>query len=369
MSYHPGRMGLAEGTALVFIILFPRVFLTAPANMVTIAASAGWWVDILAAIPAIIAVLIIRYVYQYVQGDIVNVAERLFGRMGAWLFSILGIIVFFTNAAILLRQFAENTLLTALPQIEFSFIVGWYAVVVALAAWFGLETLARGTYLLMPMSIFSLLAVLLLLVPYYDIYNLTPWVGKGILPSLKQTVLTAGINTGGLILMVVAPALQNLRTFTWASIFGIVSSVSIKGLSIMVFTMVFGVNGATEKILPFFEMARLVYLSRYVQRIESLFIILWVVVGVLGIAISIYMGTYFITRMLLLPTMRPLIPLSAYLIAQLAMMPPDIATVIRLDSLFVVTVFNAGLYLMPTAMLLAVLWHKRKGRAHSCSTG
>lgn len=369
MSFQPGRMGLAEGTALVFIILFPRVFLSTPAMMVDAAASAGWWTDILSGVPPIIAVLILRYVLKYVQGDFTSISKQLLGRPGFFLFNLLGIVIFFSNAVILIRQFAENTLLTALPYIEFSFIVGWYALMIALAAWFGLEVLARTTFILIPPSVLGLLAVLLLLIPFYDTYQLSPWVGYGIIPSLKHSFLSAGLNASGLLLIVVAPAMQDIRTFTWASIIGISCSIFLKSLSIMVFTMVFGVNGAPENTLPFYEMARLVYLGRYIQRIESLFILLWVIVGILGIAVSIYIATYLFTRMLNLPTMRPLIPLSCYLIAQLAMVPPDIDTAIRWDYYFVITMFNTGLYVMPIALLFGVFWHKRKRRSESCPAG
>jgi len=366
MSYQLGRMGIAEGMALVFILLLPRIFLTAPATNAAAVATAGWWMVIVSGFPAILSVIAWVYILQQTPGDFFSVSEELLGRVGAWLVTIVFIIVSFLNAALLLRQFAENTLLTALPQMEFSFIVGWYVFVAALGALLGLEALARGTYLLLPLSVFSLLLVLLLLAPNYDTYNLAPWQGYGLIPSLKYGMQTAGINIGALILVMVAPAMQNVRTFKWASIFGIMGSVLIKAISVMVFTMVFGVATASEKTLPFFDMARLVYLSRYLQRIEALFIILWVIVGLLGIAISLYIGTYLITRLLKLPALEPLIPLSAYIIAQLAMIPPDIATVIRLDGLVINNFFTAGLVAIPLLLLVASIVKAIKKGDASC---
>lgn len=366
MSYQPGRMGIAEGMSLVFIMLVPRIFLTAPANDIATAATAGWWVTIVAALPSVLTIIAWIYILQQIPGDFFSVAEKLLGRAGAWLVTIVFIVFFLLNAALMLRQFAENTLLTALPRIEFSFIVGWYAFVAALGALFGLEALARSTYLLLPISVFSLLLVLLLLVPNYDTYNLAPWQGYGLLPSLKRGMQQAGNNLGALILVMVAPAMQNIRTFKWASIFGIIGSIFVKALSGMVFIMVFGVAAASEKTLPFFEMARLVYLSRYFQRIESFFIILWVIAGLLGIAISLYMGSYLITRLLKLPALQPLIPLSAYLITQLAMMPPDIATTIRLDELVIVNFFTTALFAITPLLLVATALKAKKKGGKSC---
>lgn len=368
MSYQPGRMGIAEGLALVFIILLPRIFLTTPANDAAAVATAGWWMIIVSGLLTILTIIAWVYILQQTPGDLFSISEKLLGRIGAWLVSIICIVFFFLNAALLLRQFAENTLLTALPQMEFSFIISWYAFIAALGALLGLEALARGTYLLLPLSVFSLLIVLVLLAPNYDTYNLAPWQGYGLLPSLKHGIQNAGTNFGALILVIVAPAMQNVRTFKWASILGIMGCVLIKALSVLVFIMVFGVAVASEKTLPFFEMARLVYLSRYLQRIEALFIILWVIVGLLGIAISLYLGAYLITRLLKLPALQPIIPLSAYIIAQLAMIPPDIATVIRLDGFVIANVFTVGLVAIPLLLLIASIVKAIKKEGASCSS-
>lgn len=364
MSYQSGRMGIAEGMAIVFIMLFPRIFLTTPANTVHAATTAAWWVIIVAGLPAILAIFAWGYILKQTPGDLFSISEKLLGRAGAWLITIMGIMVSFIDAALMLRQFAENTLLTALPQVEFSFIVGWYAFIAALGAILGLEALARGTYLLLPMSVMGLLLVLLLLVPYYDIYNLTPWRGYGIITSLQTGIQLSGINIGGIILVIVFPAMQNIHTFKWASIFGVLLGTFIKALSFLIFIMVFGVATASEKTLPFFEMARLVYLNRYFQRIEALFIILWVIVGLLGIALSLYMGTFLITRLLKLPALQPLIPLSAYIVAQLSMLPPDIATVIRLDSFIISHFFTLALFINTLLLLIATIVKSKKRRLH-----
>lgn len=369
MSYQPGRMGIAEGMALVFIMLFPRIFLTTPANAVSATATAAWWVVIASGLPILLAIWVWIYILQQTPGDFVSVAEKLLGRAGAWLVTITAIAVSFIDSALMLRQFAENTLLTALPQVEFSFVIGWYAFIAALGAILGLEALARGSYLLLPLSVLGLLLVLLLLAPYYDVYNLAPWRGYGVITSLQNAIHRSGINIGGLILVIVSPAMQNIQTFKWASIFGVMSGLFIKAISILVFIMVFGVTTAGEKTLPFFEMARLVYLNRYLQRIEAVFIILWVIGGLLGIALSLYVGTYLITRLFNLPALQPLIPLSAYIVAQLAMLPPDIATVIRLDNFIVSNFFTLALFGITALLLTATIIKAKKRRPRHVPAG
>ncbi|MDF2876637.1 MAG: hypothetical protein K0R22_3320, partial [Sporomusa sp.] len=173
----------------------------------------------------------------------------------------------------------------------------------------------------------------------------------------------SGINFGVLLLFVLGPAFQNLRTIKRAALIGLGGSTLLKSLSIFVFTMVFGTKIALEKTIPFFEMARLVYLNRYVQRVESLFILLWVIAGIMSIAIDIYIAGYLITRIFNLTTVRPLIPSLALLVTGIAMIPPDIASVIRLDTIITLTLHNAGLYGIPLLLFTVTLFKGRKKKS------
>jgi hypothetical protein len=115
-----------------------------------------------------------------------------------------------------------------------------------------------------------------------------------------------------------------------------------------------------EKTLPFFEMSRLVYLSRYVQRIEALFIVIWVITGLLAIAINIFAALYLVARPLGLPSLRPLVPVMAMIVVNLAVIPHDIGAVVAADNSLVV-VLSVGVYggpLLLTAM--AYLKGRRK---------
>ncbi|MGI6092827.1 MAG: GerAB/ArcD/ProY family transporter [Veillonellaceae bacterium] len=367
MSYQPGNKGVAGGISLVIMLTFPFIFLTTPAQTVERGAGLAWLIPLLAAVPPISIVWGLSYVLSNFKGDLYTVSKILLGRVGAWLVTLYYISLFFLDAILLSRQFAENTLLTALPKAEFSVIILVYLGVAAVLCYAGLEAMVRANYIITPFSILALVLVLLLLAPYYNIYNLAPWQGTGLEKVIPSAFLVAGAQAGVLALIILAPNFQKLSSIKIAAVFGIGLSSMLKSATVLVFTLVFGVGAAQEKVLPFFEMARLVYLSRYIQRIESLFIVLWVIAGVLAIAINLYIGLYLITRLLNLPTLRPLIPIASILLAQAAMLPPDIATIIVLDGILITTYFNIGLYIIPSILIIAALLKKRKKEAIKCA--
>ena len=367
MSYHTGKMGVAAGISLVFLITFPYIFLTTPAQTVAIGAGLAWLIPLISGGPPIVMILGMLYAMKMFPGDLYTVCRKLIGRVGAWAVAVYYITMFFFDGVLLLRQFAENTLLTALPSIEFSLVIAIYIAVAGLLCYAGIEAIVRANYIIMPFGIFGLTLVLLLLAPFYNIYNILPWQGTGLENVIPAGFLFAGAQVGIFALVILAPSFQDKRTVRTAAIFGVGMSAVLKSMTVLVFSLVFNTVVAKEKVLPFFEMARLVYLSRYLQRIEALFIILWVILGVMAIAINFYMGLYLITRLLKLPTMRPLIPITGIILAETAMIPPDITTVIVLDELIITTYFNVGVYVIPTMLIIAALLKKKKRGATQCA--
>ncbi len=360
MSYQTGQMGIAEGIGLIFVITFAKVFLSLPAQSTDVGAGLAWLSSIISGMPVLGAALLLNYVYKWFPGDLYSISTQLLGRWGARLIALAYSGIFLSNAALLMRQFAENTLLTALPNAEFSFVILIYGAAAGILVYFGIEAIARSSYLLLPFIIGSMAAILLLLSPMYNVYHLTPWQGNGLGVVLKAGLLTAGVNIGALVPMILAISFQNFRTLNLCALFGLGSSLLIKGLFFVVYLMVFGVAFAQEKTLPFFEAARLVYLSRYLQRIEAIFILLWVIVGIISIAISIYIGLYLIVRLLDLPTMYPLIPVLLMILVELAMIPDDIIIAIDLDQQLLTSYYNAGIYFIPLLLFAAACIRKRK---------
>jgi hypothetical protein len=129
--------------------------------------------------------------------------------------------------------------------------------------------------------------------------------------------------------------------------------------------MTFGASVAAEKTLPFYEMARLIYINKYVQRLEALFILLWVIAGVLGIAACLYGALYITARLCRLPTVRPLILPLGLIVLQVASLLPDAATVALVGTTVFSTVFTPGLVVITAALAAAALF---KGREKPCDT-
>lgn len=364
MSYQPGRMGIAEGIGLTFMVMLPRVFLTSPANTIATIKNIAWLAPLINWVAALAMFYLLAWATARHKGDLYAVSERLIGRTGAWGLAFFYAALFILDAASLLRQYAENTLLTALPAAEFRVVIFWYIFFAVVLVYFGIEGIARAAYLLMPFVAGGVVTVILLLAPFYDIYHFFPWQGAGIGPALERGLALAGLNIGGLLLFVLAPQFQTPGTLRTALVYGGSIGALLRTLVIFFFLLAYGVAEGMEKTLPFFEMARLVYLSRYIQHIESLFIVLWVITGLLAIAIDLYAALQLIARPLKLPSLRPLVAVVALVAVNVAVIPLDLNTVVEADNRLVL-LFSAGVYGGPLLLAGAAFVKGRRKRPWS----
>lgn len=362
MSYQPGRMGMAEAIGLVLIVTLPRVFLTTPAVSLAETHNLAWATPLVAWMAPLAVFFLLAGVTKHLPGDLIAVSERLLGRVGAWFIGLYYILIFLIDAALLLRQFAENTIITALQHANYYVVISWFLLFAGILICFTLEGIARASYLLMPFVVAGILIVIILLTPFYEPYRMLPWQGAGLGPAMERGLMVSGLNLGVILLFIFAPQFQTANTIRVAAVYGGGLSAVLKSMVIFFCLLAFGVAKGIEKTLPFFEMARLAYLSRYVQHIESLFIVIWVINGILAITINLYVALYLIARLFRLPTFRPLIPAVAVVVLNLASLPPDIIATVKLDNLAIATIFNGGIFGIPLILCLAAWLKGRRKR-------
>lgn len=358
-TYQTGKLGVGEGMVLVFVLAVTRLFLSGLTDVVRQNGQILWLTMIIYTVIPMLILYMMIYVKSSTSGDIVAVCEHLVGKSGSWIIVTAYILIFWGNSALLLRQYAEYTLITALPRAEFQLVILWYVVSVGIICYLGIEAVCRAGYIMLPFVVVGILVVFVFVSPFYIAYNLTPWQGNGIMKAVQSGITGIGFNIGVLSLIFLSSAFQNTKTIKTIAMYALGGSLLLRIVYMFVYILVFGVNAGGEKAMPFFELTRLVYLNQYFQRIEALYIMVWVIVGLLSIAASLYIGLYLIMALLKLPTLRPIVPLGVIIVANLAMLPPNIGYTIEMDRL-ILQISMLGMYIFPGILFTMALIKKRR---------
>ena len=365
-SFRTAKMGIFEGVSLLFAPLMARILIASVSIQLGELRQIIWLQLVVNSALALLVVFMMIYVIEQIPGDIFTVCRQLSGKVGAWIIMTFYAVMFFGNSAILLRQYTEYTLITALPRIDFQMVVFWFAITVGLLCYFGIEAIVRSGCILVPFVMVSIVLVLVMLSPFYIVYNLTPWQGNGIIKAVQTGFGTVGLSFGLLPLVFLAKSFQNAKTLKYIAAYSLFGVLLLKVSIIIVYIMVFGTAVGAEKAVPFFEMVRLVYINEFIQRIEALFIVVRMFVGHGAIAIRLYVGLYLFAMLFRLPVLRAIVPVGVIIITNLAILPPDVGTVIQFDSLLL-KLFNVGMYVFPT-LLFVMTFIKNRGKK-SCASG
>ncbi|MCL4440064.1 MAG: spore germination protein [Firmicutes bacterium] len=356
------KLGLAEAVVLLTMSSMARIFLTFPRALVEISGPAAWLSSITGMALAILQVYLFYLILKPNPGrNIVDMANEKLGNIAGTAVNIIFASFFIAEAALFTRTFSEALIISALPSTPISVLMTGYITMAILGAYIGLEALARSARVTYPFVLFGIALLLLGLIPKWDFQQVFPILGNGPVNVFIKGGHLAGAVTEILLAAVIVKSFHGPEMF-----FKITSRALLMGfafLTVLLFVMVitFGWNTAQENTLPFYRLATLIYLGRFFQRVESVFIIIWGFIGMIKVALTLYAAALTLAGTLRLPDHRPLLWPLAVIIYTCSILPHDMPTAVRLESVLIRGVSWLPAVALPLIILIVSRVRKRSG--------
>lgn len=330
-----GHIGYREGIALTALLISGKIYVGFPRVMVEEGKTAGWLLVLLSAALTVIAFLPIPALFARFPGkSTIEIIEEVLGPYLGLPALLLHLGFYLILGGILVREFTEIVASTVLPLTPVSVITGLFILVIAYGAYSGLEPLTRTAWLLAPWILGGLLAVLFLSLRWARPQYLLPLWGAGIPALLKSAVFRTSFFVEVLLLPLLVPHLREPRRLGSMGLWSVVISGLLMALVVLVFTTVFPVRAASSVLFPIYQLARIMFLGRFFQRMESLFIFVWVISAAIQLTAFMVGNALSVARAMKLPVYRPLVfPLSVLTFA-IAFTMPDLPAAIRIDDQF-----------------------------------
>lgn len=372
MNYKIGKIGSAEGMVLIVMMLVPSMYMMEPCMTIRYAGNSAWLMKLIGGFVMLALVLIKFGYYQgYLQqySDNKNVPFEKFltsilGRSGALVFIMAWAAVFFIQTSMLLRQLADNTVMLAMPGLSMELVALLLAASAYLLSRYGLEVLLRCSYIFFLLGISGIVFLLTGLIPEYNLLELAPWQGYGIDSTLWYGLLDSGTWLGGFAIFALASNLQKIHTFRRAVKRGFIITILIKAVMLACLLMMFGGTVAAERTQLFYEAVRSLHFSQYIQRLDSIFIFIWLTGGILSTTLSLYMTVSFFGLAFRLTDIRPLLPLGAAIAAGLAVMPSGVMEIFALGELFL---YEGGtIFMLADFIIISLAYYLFKRRKRLC---
>ncbi|MCC3359530.1 GerAB/ArcD/ProY family transporter [Bacillus sp. REN16] len=229
--------------------------------------------------------LVLMYVYTklsayYPDDTLVSMIPKIIGRFFAYPVIIIYIIYFTYLAAKACRDFGELLASTILDETPMIVVITCFMVLMIYCLRGGVEVFGRMGEVIFPVYIFSILLVWILLVTVesFTISNLSPVMGNGLQPIIKElfpTVLTFPFGESVIITMFF-PFLSNKQQIRKIGMSVIIVSGVLLTMNLIMILSVLGPEVYSTQFYPLLSATRMVSIADFLERFDALIILLMV---------------------------------------------------------------------------------------------
>lgn len=373
MIYKLGKIGVTEGMSLIAMSCLPNIYLSEPSVTIGFAGSCAWLLKLISGIIAALVMLKILQCYQsYCQRfhngkciDFYQFTKELLGSKKAWFLFFCWAVMFELQTIIMLREFADQVLITTLPSNRLAVIILVIAICMIAIIWRGLEIILRAAYISFCVTVIGIVVTFLLLMGLFNYDYLFPLLGNGMPSIVKHSFSEIGSWLMCFSVLFIAADLQDFSDIRRSIIYGIGYTVVLKIIIIIAAILVFGSLIAPERVVLFYEMVQGINLSQYLQRVDAVFIMMWMPAGLISTVLLQFFAMMLFTRIFELNDFKALIPLTVLLTAAFAMMPNSVVEAIELNKILVY--FISSVFVIANFLIFVGGYYLKCRRDASCA--
>lgn len=361
-----GHFGSSEAFSLITIVLITKIFYASPLAIINQLGTAAWYGTLVSCTTALSVFTLVYFLMKRFPGqDLYQIFEIVTGKVvGKTLILIFAFYLLY-KTGVNIAEFLAILKVYGLPFTPPSFLIAAFLLVVIAMAYVGLEGIARVANLFFPMVMGGLVLILLLSIPNYDFNFLKPYLGYG----LRETIITGMIRASAydeiIFLAIIINSIHGLKKFKKVGLSSLILTGLVFSTCLACILAAFQFTVGSEHLSGMFQLSRVIYLTRFLQRVEAIFLIIWVVTSVVMVSFIFYITLSSYCRAFNISNHRPLILPFAFLTFLVAMFPDNIAEVLEIHVKVLREFSSLILFSIPVMVLVIALIRGKKGAINS----
>lgn len=357
-----GNIGLFEAISFISIITINKIFFTSVGSIISQTGTAAWYVTLISCSVTLIVFMLVYLLLKRFPGkDLAAIFEIVAGRfIGKVLILVISAFCVF-NAGSTLREFVEMIKVYNLPYTPTSLIISAILTVSLIISRYGFQALSRVCALCFIPMLAGLGFILLLSSNSFNINLLNPIGGYGLETTLKYGFSRSSAYFEFILLAFAVNALGSHKDFRKAAFTGILLSGVVFSISLFCYLTIYGYISGSENISGIFELSRSIYYNRFLQRLESIFLFIWVISSVLTTTASYYISLLLYCKAFRIKDHKPALLPFAILVYIVAILPESMQEVTQINIAFLRHYSLYIMYLIPIAILFLSVIRRKKG--------
>lgn len=277
---------------LMFMMITATAILFVPSLTAQQSKQSAWIVPLV--IPPIVGFIVVWLACQlgkrFPELTIVQYNELILGKWFGKLVSSGYICYLLILNSLVIReliQFLTIALLPATPALVLIIVVVLLSLFLALK---GIEVIARMVQFVLPLFVVTFIVITILALADIDLGNLFPLLEGGVMPIVKSSVVPASWYGEIGVLTLLLPVINKPQEAMSKSFKTLIFVAIFLSIDVFITLAVFGPDLTGVYLFPFWALAGFVQISRYIERVESFIVLLWLTGIILKITLCFYLS-------------------------------------------------------------------------------
>ncbi len=336
-------------TLLLSNLVVAKMLFSYPRFLFKTSGNAAWIEAIFVSLIAYIMLVLSFSFFKYCGNrSIIELAESIGKKPLKIVVTLIVSLIIISNIATEMRMFSESVKIILLPKTKIELIMLVFAITISIGAYSGLGSLATINSLFFPVCLFFLSALVLFLIPAYDINNLFPLFGTGMKHVFSVSLRDLSGFSDLIVLNLILPHVKDISIAKKSGKL----AVLIGGVALLVICLAYGLvypyPYSTEFLLIPYQLSRIVRAGEYFQRFEAFFEFVWSVTQLIYSSLYVFLLSDIWRKTFSLRFTKPLIPCVASIVTLISFEPSSVVEL--LDS-----AYRYKSFLVPFAYLLPIV--------------
>ena len=364
MGLEKGRLSSRQLIVLVLFVFVGDMALIYPLTMVADSHQDAWIASLISLLLGLACIAIpIKVHYFYPQLNLIEKINKILGKWVGTAVNLFYLFFFLMATAIYIREiedFMGTQIFEKTPSAVFRFMT-LFLVIYGLRL--GLETLARAAEIFLPLFILFFASLMFLLLPQVQLENLFPIMNTP-LPKLLHSVLFGISYPFGemIVFQMVHPYVKQSKNTNRDIFLTMIIGAAVLNLILFLSLTVLGAYLSEHQFYAAYILAQKINIGNFLQRIEALMAIVWVITTFFKTALYFYAFTLGTAQLFNLKSFRSLIfPVGFLVFGCAQLVSKDIIFYIKKIPAYWVDWDFTIVFGIP--LLLMVVYYVRKSRA------
>lgn len=361
------KISYMEAIAIIAIVIINKVILVLPKEIISSTGSSAWLNVLFVSIIAILIAWFTTFLFKKFQGlDILDISEFLGGKTLKTIIGLLYIILLILVPIFVLKNFTETLRIIYFKTSPLLFILLFFIVSSTIANRFSLKVLTKANLLLMGFTFLGITLILISSIKDFSMERLFPILGYGV----KQTFLNGLTNIFSFsafgYLFLLPPLLDKPSNFKKISIISMIISGLYLFLTVTCILLALSFTFKSGESVSLYLLTRNLAYGRFIQKIDAVFILMWIISIIIYISFAIYFTIYIIQKLTKITDTSSINYTINFIILATLLIPINLATFSSIVGPFfkittLIVLFGLSILILILANLKQINKNKMKG--------